>query len=465
MITRELSRSSDSSRTNSREILEVVMHKKGEEDDRHQHHHNHHHQPQHQQSLLHHQHPLQQLHQHRSADSSSRLSAMLVRTTHLHNHLGELSRGPSSFSRKSLSRQSLDSTSPSEPCHPTDHHNYTTTCICGGGVGAFLNSLGLLAGASLILGAMSLLLLASLAQEHADIRTASGLRGNSNGASVQENGASVPDKGASVLSDVRKSTGVEYEKSYSLSETTQDSSFSKSKRSIAHDKIANFQTDILFRSLQSDGKPAESSAQGQSAEPLTQNDDSAEESKSLETLPSLLEGAVAMATLVLVADLCCLMVCCMQCFFGSKLLTLREGEERSSKYLRECSSSRFIAVTGFFLSIPAFLVALVLVVVVKLHPGPALTSSVVIGVGGLFCILSVMQNLYHWRVEKTRADEGRSAFGGHMLLHPRPHLPPSPCRVHPPTEHSHHAASNPGPAATTQGELTPSQKNELSTLV
>ena len=45
-------------------------------------------------------------------------------------------------------------------------------------------------------------------------------------------------------------------------------------------------------------------------------------------LPSLLEAAVAMATLVLVADLCCLMVCCMQCYFAAKLLALQQGQDR-----------------------------------------------------------------------------------------------------------------------------------------
>ena len=108
---------------------------------------------------------------------------------------------------------------------------------------------------------------------------------------------------------------------------------------------------------------------------------------------------------------------------------------------------------SFNLTVWLLVTALVLVVVVKLHPGPALTSAVVMGVGGLFCVLSVMQNLYHWRVEKTRADEGLPAYGGR---HQRPTFPQSPCRApHPP----------PHPAAAERGELESSEKNELSTLV
>ncbi|XP_071115788.1 transmembrane protein 221-like [Haliotis cracherodii] len=125
---------------------------------------------------------------------------------------------------------------------------------------------------------------------------------------------------------------------------------------------------------------------------------------------SVLEVTVAMSMFVIMMDICCLMVCSMQCFFASKILKTPEGEERALKYLRECSSSRFIAVIGFFLSIPSFLLALMLFAIMKLKTTPALTSSVILGAGILFCILSVMQNSYHWRAEKSRADEGLPVY-------------------------------------------------------
>ena len=104
---------------------------------------------------------------------------------------------------------------------------------------------------------------------------------------------------------------------------------------------------------------------------------------------------------------------------------------------------------------------MVLVVILKLHTGPAVTSAVVLGVGGLFCVLSVMQNLYHWRLEKTRADDGLPVYGDHtLLLQKRTPLHPSPC-------HAHHSPPQTADAntAATQGELGCSEKNELSTLV
>lgn len=124
----------------------------------------------------------------------------------------------------------------------------------------------------------------------------------------------------------------------------------------------------------------------------------------------LLEVTTALTTLVLMLNACCLMVCAMQCFFASKILNVNQGDQRAFKYLRECSSSRFIAVTGFFVSIPTFLVVIVMYVLMKFKSSPALVSTVVLGLGILFCVLSVMQNTYHWRLEKSRADGGLPVF-------------------------------------------------------
>lgn len=241
-----------------------------------------------------------------------------VRTTHLHhNHLGDLSRGPSSFSRKSLSRQSLDSNSnASDTSEPPDHHRVcATACICGGGMGAFLNSLGLLAVASLVLGAMSLLLLASLAQEHADLRggTAAGVPSKSD--AVGGIDASV-DSGEG--SDTRG------ESSHVLSRANRDASSAAAKRSPASSKATDSNDGSYSKQSE---QAADFTLPVRRAETLTREKSSGVDSGPW-ALPSLLEAAVAMATLVLVADLCCLMVCCMQCFFAAKLLTMREGEGR-----------------------------------------------------------------------------------------------------------------------------------------
>ncbi|XP_041374561.1 uncharacterized protein LOC121387486 [Gigantopelta aegis] len=120
----------------------------------------------------------------------------------------------------------------------------------------------------------------------------------------------------------------------------------------------------------------------------------------------VLKAVVTMTTLVIVLNLCCLMVCTMQCYFAAKILTAPEGEGRALRYLKECSSSRLISVVGFFVSIPVLIIVLILHMLLRHHPTPALTACIILGLGLVFCILSVMQNMYHWRTEKGRMNDG-----------------------------------------------------------
>ncbi|ESO88344.1 hypothetical protein LOTGIDRAFT_165785 [Lottia gigantea] len=126
------------------------------------------------------------------------------------------------------------------------------------------------------------------------------------------------------------------------------------------------------------------------------------------------EATTSLATLVIGLDLSCLMVCSMQCFFTAKILRTYEGSERAFKYLKECSSSRFIAVFSFFLSIPVYMVALALYILMKFRSTAALSCIIILCICVLFCVLSVMQNIYHWRVEKSRSDEGLPVYDGHV---------------------------------------------------
>ncbi|XP_069137579.1 uncharacterized protein [Argopecten irradians] len=124
----------------------------------------------------------------------------------------------------------------------------------------------------------------------------------------------------------------------------------------------------------------------------------------------VLEVATAFCTFVLVLCVSSLLVCSMQCFFASRILQVAEGEERAAKFLRECSSSRVIAVLGFFVALPGFLITLILFVVLKLDSTPAVTATVIMSLGVLFGILSVMQNTYHWHYEISRAADGLPVY-------------------------------------------------------
>lgn len=122
------------------------------------------------------------------------------------------------------------------------------------------------------------------------------------------------------------------------------------------------------------------------------------------------EVAIAVFVFVVVCNISCLLVCALQCLIIVKLLKVSFGDERALKYLKECSSSRSIAVYGFFVSVPVFLLALTLYVVLQFTKAAAVTAIVILLVGGVFCVLSLVQNSYHWRRERSRAHRGLPVF-------------------------------------------------------
>ncbi|KAL4235656.1 hypothetical protein ACF0H5_004051 [Mactra antiquata] len=128
------------------------------------------------------------------------------------------------------------------------------------------------------------------------------------------------------------------------------------------------------------------------------------------TLMTITEVATALSMFVVVCDVTCLLVCSLQCIVVVKLLMLSLGDERALKYLDECSIFRYVAVSGFFVSIPVFLVCLMLYVILQFSSVAAITSIVILIVGGIFCILSLIQNFYHWRMERSRAISGLPVF-------------------------------------------------------
>ncbi|KAH9492121.1 hypothetical protein Btru_027008 [Bulinus truncatus] len=129
---------------------------------------------------------------------------------------------------------------------------------------------------------------------------------------------------------------------------------------------------------------------------------------------SIWMASFAITSLVISACLCCLLVCSMQCFLASKILKASAGEERAHKFLRECASSRILAVSGFFLCIPVFLLDVALLLVLITPHRQAVVSGLILGVGILFSLLILMQNCYHWRVEKSRAESGLPVYDSYF---------------------------------------------------
>lgn len=124
----------------------------------------------------------------------------------------------------------------------------------------------------------------------------------------------------------------------------------------------------------------------------------------------LLEVTSAFASFVFALDMCSMMICCMQYFFASKILTIQNGKERAAKYLTDCSSSRLVAILGFFVSIPTFLITVICYVLMRMRSTPAITAAVILSLGILLCCLSIVQNVYHWQDEICRANDGLPVY-------------------------------------------------------
>lgn len=113
--------------------------------------------------------------------------------------------------------------------------------------------------------------------------------------------------------------------------------------------------------------------------------------------------SVALSTLTISLDLCCLFVCCIQFLFAIKLLKTPQGDERTQKFLKRSSYTRVLAIGGFFLSIPLFFTGVILFTFIHFNEIPAMATSIVIGLGIVFCGVASVHNVYLWQWEKTRA--------------------------------------------------------------
>lgn len=110
---------------------------------------------------------------------------------------------------------------------------------------------------------------------------------------------------------------------------------------------------------------------------------------------------LALCALSLSLNLCCLLVCAIQFLFAVKLLRSPMFDGRDNKYLEKSSASRTCAVSGFFISIPVFLTGIILYTFNHFHSTPAIITSILIGVGIVFCGGAMVHNVFVWQKEKT----------------------------------------------------------------
>ncbi|KAG8182278.1 hypothetical protein JTE90_029350 [Oedothorax gibbosus] len=122
-----------------------------------------------------------------------------------------------------------------------------------------------------------------------------------------------------------------------------------------------------------------------------------------EEYTTVYQVSVALSTLTISLDLCCLFVCCIQFLFAIKLLKTPQGDERTNKFLKRSAHTRIVAIGGFFLSIPLFFTGIILFTFIHFNEVPAMATSIVIGMGIVFCGVASVHNVYLWQWEKTRA--------------------------------------------------------------
>ncbi|XP_016949409.1 uncharacterized protein LOC108024140 [Drosophila biarmipes] len=169
---------------------------------------------------------------------------------------------------------------------------------------------------------------------------------------------------------------------------------------------------------------------------------------------------LALGALSLSLNLCCLLVCAIQFLFAVKL---REPsfEGRENQYLSKSSASRTCAVSGFFISIPVFLTGLILYTFSHFHSTPAIVTSLLIGVGIVFCGGAMVHNVFVWQREKTISYRGAppglsnnlSVISAGQLPMPLPlPLPPGP----------YHSYQGGGHQASHQGHQVPPSVTAVS---
>ncbi|XP_075156843.1 uncharacterized protein LOC142230093 [Haematobia irritans] len=123
---------------------------------------------------------------------------------------------------------------------------------------------------------------------------------------------------------------------------------------------------------------------------------------------------LALCALSLSLNLCCLLVCAIQFLFAVKLVRSPMFDGRDNRYLEKSSTSRTCAVGGFFISIPIFLTGIILYTFNHFHSTPAIITSVLIGIGIIFCGAAMVHNVFVWQKEKTISY--RSPAVHHMSL-------------------------------------------------
>ncbi|ELT96362.1 hypothetical protein CAPTEDRAFT_227312 [Capitella teleta] len=132
--------------------------------------------------------------------------------------------------------------------------------------------------------------------------------------------------------------------------------------------------------------------------------------------------AVTFSSAVLTFNLCCVLTCSLQCFLAAKLMKCPQGEERAFKYLKESTGTRLIAIGGFFLSVPLFILASMLYFIMEYPATPAIIGVVIATIGVTFTISAIVHSTFLWKFEKTKADNNFPPYSDEELAKRRENM-------------------------------------------
>ncbi|XP_076338704.1 uncharacterized protein LOC143240329 [Tachypleus tridentatus] len=110
--------------------------------------------------------------------------------------------------------------------------------------------------------------------------------------------------------------------------------------------------------------------------------------------------SVALNTLTISLNMCCVFVCFLQFLFIMKFIGSPESEDRIAWYLMKTSCTRTIAAGCFFVSLPIFCTGVILFTFISFHESSAIVTSVLMGAGIIFCGTASVHNMYLWQGEK-----------------------------------------------------------------
>ncbi|CAF0754362.1 unnamed protein product [Didymodactylos carnosus] len=109
---------------------------------------------------------------------------------------------------------------------------------------------------------------------------------------------------------------------------------------------------------------------------------------------SIRDLATAVSLLIVVFNCFCLLVFSIEIYLGCNYIKYRRGSDSSS-------TSRFIAICGFYASIPALILVMCLYILLSMSLIPAIISLTILGLGLILILITLISHLSRWQTRSV----------------------------------------------------------------